>query len=103
MRKAHLVVAALALAVSGSASAQAETLHRRHVRTSARRAVPPPPAPVPSVGTGLAAPDYDQVGSAIDRTTSAIARASAASRAITTDAFGPILRTIYPSGNSGSL
>lgn len=102
MRKAHLIVAALALAASASAPAGAETVHRRHAGTQARRGVTPP-APAPSAGAGPVAPDDDPVGSEIDRTSSAIARASAASRAITRDAFGPILRTIYPPGESGRL
>lgn len=97
MRKAHLVIAALALAASAPASAQSERLPRRHVGTHARRASPPP-APV-----APAAPGDAEIGSSIDRATAAIARANAASRAATTDAFAPLLRTIYPPGDSGDL
>lgn len=105
MRKAHLVVAALALAAS--APAQADAVHRRHVGSHARRAVTPDFAPVPvrvpAAGAGLAAPSRDPVGSDIDRISSGIARSNAASRAVTTNAFGPILRLLYPPGQSGEL
>lgn len=100
MRKAPLVLAALALAASLPAPAQAEAVHRRHIRTHVRRAVPPP---APLASAVPVAPSNDPVGSEIDRTTAGIARASAASRAVTLDAFGPILRTIYPPGESGRL
>ena len=102
MRKAHLIVAALALAVSVPGAAQAETVHRRHARTYARRVVPSP-ARVPSAGAGLAAPEAAQVSSAVDQASSGFARADAASRAFTTNAFGPILRMLYPPGQSGDL
>ena len=100
MRKAHLVVAALALALSLPVSAQADTVHRRHVRAHARRAVAPP---APVAPAGLAAPSSDPLGSAIDAASSGFARSDAASRAVTTDAFGPVLRLLYPPGQSGDL
>ena len=103
MRKACLVVAALALAVSLPVSAQADPVHRRHARIYARRAVPPPPVQMRSAGASLAAPEDAQVGSAIDAASSGFARADAASRAVTTNAFGPILRLLYPPGQSGDL
>ena len=102
MRKAHLVVAALALAVSLPASAQADAVHRRHVRTHARRVVVPP-APVASAGVAPVALSSDPLGSAVDAASSGFTRADAASRAVTTNAFGPLLRLVYPAGQSGDL
>lgn len=103
MRKAHLVVAALALAASMPASGRAETVHRHHARTHARRAAMPLRITAPPAGAGLVAPENPQLGSAIDQTSSSIARADAATRSITRDAFAPLLRMIYPPGNSGDL
>ena len=102
MRKAHLVVAALALAVSLPVSAQADTVHRRHVRTHAKRVILPP-TPVASASAVPVAVSNDPLGSAIDQISSGTARSQAASQAVTTDAFGPVLRLLYPPGQSGDL
>lgn len=102
MRKTHLVVAALALAVSLPVSAQADTVHHRRARSHTRQAVTSP-APVPAAGAALATPSNDPLGSAIDQASSGFNRADAASRAVTTNAFGPLLRLVYPAGQSGDL
>lgn len=102
MRKAHLVAAALALAVSLPVSAQADTVRHRHARTHARRAVLPP-APVASAGAVPVAVSNDPLGSALAQISSGTARSQAASQAVTTDAFGPVLRLLYPPGQSGDL
>lgn len=102
MRKAHLVVTALALAVSLPVSAQADTVHRRHARIHARHTVLPPP-PIASASAAPVAVSNDPLASAIDQISSGTARSQAASQAVTTDAFGPILRLLYPAGQSGEL
>ena len=102
MRKAYLVVAALALAVSLPVSAKADTVHRRHAQPHTKRVVLPP-TPAASAGAVPVTVSNDPLGSAIDQISSGTARSQAASQTVTTNVFGPVLRLFHPPGQSGDL